>query len=295
MSLAQWFEEHKANFLPPVCNCLLHRDQLSVMFVGGPNTREDFHIEDGAEFFYQLKGEMRLPTIQKGGRRKEVVIPAGSVFLLPPRVPHSPQRPDKASLGLVVERRREGGEMDALRFYGNAATCEERLFERYFACTDLGKDLKPIIDQFKASEEIKTRKPGPGALPEKRLIQEADINVPEPFDLMTWVTDHETELSIDGSSIPLFPKDHPDDEFVILIEGFSSESKNLRHAPKSGQDTLVVQLRGTSLVHVEVVASANSETAKKRRTRVTHTLEADGYFVIGAGQSFAMERAAGSL
>ena len=36
----------------------------SVMFVGGPNSRTDFHVEQGAELFLQLRGCMELPTIQ---------------------------------------------------------------------------------------------------------------------------------------------------------------------------------------------------------------------------------------
>ena len=31
----RWYEAHRAEFAPPVCNRLLHRDQLSIMFVGG--------------------------------------------------------------------------------------------------------------------------------------------------------------------------------------------------------------------------------------------------------------------
>jgi 3-hydroxyanthranilate 3,4-dioxygenase len=59
----QWYEENRESFAPPICNKLLHKEQLSVMFVGGPNTRTDFHIEAGSEFFYMVKGNMELPTV----------------------------------------------------------------------------------------------------------------------------------------------------------------------------------------------------------------------------------------
>jgi 3-hydroxyanthranilate 3,4-dioxygenase len=59
-----WYEENRELFSPPICNKLMHKEQLSVMFVGGPNIRTDFHVEAGSEFFYMLKGNMELPTVR---------------------------------------------------------------------------------------------------------------------------------------------------------------------------------------------------------------------------------------
>ena len=58
INVLKWIEENKSAFLPPVCNKLMHFGQLIVMFVGGGNERDDFHINEGEELFYQLKGEM---------------------------------------------------------------------------------------------------------------------------------------------------------------------------------------------------------------------------------------------
>ena len=91
-NIPAWYEANKALFSPPICNKLMHKKQLTVMFVGGPNTRTDFHLDHGSEFFYQLRGDMELPTIQ-GGKRKLVTIKEGEIFCLPSRVAHSPQRP----------------------------------------------------------------------------------------------------------------------------------------------------------------------------------------------------------
>lgn len=66
------------------------KGQLKIMIVGGPNTREDYHIEEGEEFFYQIKGNMVLNIMEKGVPRA-VEIKEGEVFMLPARIPHSPQ------------------------------------------------------------------------------------------------------------------------------------------------------------------------------------------------------------
>lgn len=99
---------------------------------------------------------MELVTIQKG-KRKLIKIKEGYVYLLPSRVPHSPQRPEAGSFGLVVEREREDWEMDGLRWYKNFETCDEVLYERWFPCHDLGQDLVPVVKEYKNSDEFRTR------------------------------------------------------------------------------------------------------------------------------------------
>ena len=89
-------------------------------FVGGPNTRKDFHLEAGSEFFFQMRGNMQLPTVQRGAP-KLVEIREGFCYLLPSRVPHSPQRPEADALGLVIERERQPHELDGLRWYTDDA------------------------------------------------------------------------------------------------------------------------------------------------------------------------------
>ena len=54
VAIEAWAEAHKTSFKPPICNKLMHKGQLSVMFVGGPNTRTDFHVEEGSELFLQV-------------------------------------------------------------------------------------------------------------------------------------------------------------------------------------------------------------------------------------------------
>ena len=59
---------------------------------------------------------MLLRLWQDGGPR-DVLMREGDVLLLPPHVPHSPQRPEPDSLGLVVERVRPEGVLDRFNWY----------------------------------------------------------------------------------------------------------------------------------------------------------------------------------
>ena len=103
------------------------------------------------------KGNMSLPILTNGQFRT-VHIREGDVFLLPGRIPHSPQR-EKDTVGLVIERERLLTETDGLRYYVGDTT--RTLFERWFYCDDLGSQLKPVIEEFFASEECRTGEPGP--------------------------------------------------------------------------------------------------------------------------------------
>jgi len=105
------------------------------MVVGGPNTRKDFHWEEGEEFFYQIEGDITL-RIHDGEKIVDIPIREGEVFLLPPRVPHSPQRPAN-TVGLVIERKRRPGELDGFMWF--CENCGEKLYEEYFQLTDIVK------------------------------------------------------------------------------------------------------------------------------------------------------------
>merc|ERR1719198_2276358 len=105
---------------------------------------------------------MELPIIERG-QRKLVRIDEGHVFLLPGRIPHAPQRPVEQSFGLVIERRRQPHELDGLRWYSDFAACAEVSYEEHFFCADLGRDLVPVVQRYKAWNLPETRDPATGA------------------------------------------------------------------------------------------------------------------------------------
>ena len=144
-NLRQWIDANRALLKPPVGNKRVFRDgDFIIMVVGGPNARKDYHVDPGEEFFYQLEGDMVLRTIQEG-HPVEVPIRAGEVLLIPPKLPHSPQRPAN-TVGLVIERVRKTGELDGFQWY--CEQCGERLYEEFFELTDIERQFPPVFERF---------------------------------------------------------------------------------------------------------------------------------------------------
>ena len=151
-NLQAWIEEHRHLLKPPVGNKCVYDGDFIVMIVGGPNSRTDYHWDEGPEFFYQLEGQAVL-RVQEDGRLREVTINAGEVFYLPPRIPHSPQRA-AGSVGLVVERKRLPGEADGLMWF--CERCNYKLYEEFFTLEDIEADFPKVFEHFYRDEELRT-------------------------------------------------------------------------------------------------------------------------------------------
>ncbi|XP_019604210.1 3-hydroxyanthranilate 3,4-dioxygenase [Rhinolophus sinicus] len=262
-----WVEENRASFLPPVCNKLLHQEQLKVMFVGGPNIRKDYHIEEGEEVFYQLEGDMVLQVLERG-KHRDVVIRQGEIFLLPAGVPHSPQR-FANTVGLVIERRRLKTELDGLRYYVGGTT--DVLFEKWFYCEDLGTQLAPIIQEFFSSEQHKTGKPIPDQLLKKPPFPLSTRSVMEPMFLEAWLDGHRRELQA-GTPLSLFGDNY---ETQVIVHGQGSSK-----GPKQDVDMWLWQLEGSSVVMME-----------GQHLRLTP----DDSLLVPAGTAYVWEREQGSV
>jgi len=155
INFKSWIEENRHLLKPPVGNKVVYEDtELMIMVVGGPNTRKDYHIDEGEEFFYQLEGGMIL-RIMEDGKPKDLAINEGEIFLLPPKVPHSPQRFEN-TVGLVVERKRQEGELDAFQWYCDK--CNALLYEEYLQLKDIVKQLPPIFEGFWNNDDARSCK-----------------------------------------------------------------------------------------------------------------------------------------
>jgi 3-hydroxyanthranilate 3,4-dioxygenase len=151
LHLQRWIEEHRHLLKPPVGNAMVYNGGYMVMVVGGPNQRSDFHINPTEELFYQVEGDIVLRVLEDG-RPREIPIHQGEIFVLPAGVPHSPQRP-AGTVGLVIEQRRPGDARDHVRWY--CKQCGAVLHDADFHAVDLGKQLKPLLEEFRANAELR--------------------------------------------------------------------------------------------------------------------------------------------
>ncbi|MCX6139757.1 MAG: 3-hydroxyanthranilate 3,4-dioxygenase [Candidatus Kapabacteria bacterium] len=151
--LQTWIEEHRHLLKPPVGNAKVYEDtDFIVMIVGGPNSRKDYHYNEGEEFFYQIEGDVIVKIIDEGQPR-DIHIKQGDIFLLPPRTPHSPQRPAN-TVGLVIERKRETEELDAFMWF--CENCGTKLYEEFMPLTDIVTQLPPVFERFWADMDHRT-------------------------------------------------------------------------------------------------------------------------------------------
>jgi 3-hydroxyanthranilate 3,4-dioxygenase len=145
LNLKSWIEEHRHLLKPPVGNQQVWKDRdFIVMIVGGPNARKDYHVNPTEELFYQIEGDITLKVIENGEKR-DIPIKQGDLFLLPPFIPHSPQRPAN-TIGMVVERQRPEGKEDHLQFYCDK--CGAIVHEPRFDMKDIVNQLKKVMEDF---------------------------------------------------------------------------------------------------------------------------------------------------
>ncbi len=155
LHLKRWIDENRHLLRPPVGNVQLFKTEwrnFIVMAIGGPNQRTDYHDDPGEELFFQVEGDMVLRVIEDG-KPRDIAIPEGEMLLLPPHVRHSPQRP-AGSVGLVVERLRLPGEIDAFEWY--CEQCHACVHRGEIELKDIEVDLPPVFETYYASEAART-------------------------------------------------------------------------------------------------------------------------------------------
>jgi len=152
-NLWAWIRKNQKHLRPPVSNKQLYiESQDAIVFVsGGPNTRNDFHVNPTEELFYQLKGNIALRVRPLDGSKPyHVIIKEGELFLLPRWVPHRPQRPAN-TVGLIVEfPRGVDGQgqphKDGLQWY--CPKCDHLVHDARFVMKQIDVDLAIAMNAF---------------------------------------------------------------------------------------------------------------------------------------------------
>lgn len=146
LNFKKWIDENRDLLKPPVGNKQIWKDgEYIVMVVGGPNGRKDYHYNETPEFFYQIEGDMVLKIIDDEGEMIDVEIKEGDIYLLPSKIPHSPQR--KANtVGLVIEYPRPENVKDALEWY--CENCGNKLYREEFTLDNIETDMPKIFDRY---------------------------------------------------------------------------------------------------------------------------------------------------
>ena len=146
INFQKWINDNRHLLKPPVLNqAILAEDDFIVQIVGGPNIRTDYHDDPYEEFFFQLKGDMTLKVFEDG-KLRDKPINEGNILLIPPHMPHSPQRPDPESIGMGVERVRPSGVMDAFEWY--CEKCFFRVWRKEVRVDNIVKDLPPVFEEY---------------------------------------------------------------------------------------------------------------------------------------------------
>ncbi len=149
-----WIDENRHLLKPPVGNKCVYTKagDFIVMVVGGPNARNDYHYNESEELFYQIEGDITVKIIEDGQPR-DVHVREGEMFLLPAKIPHSPQR-TAGSIGLVIEKVRDDDDTDGMMWF--CKNCGEKLHDEYFHLEDIVAQLPPVIKRFNDSVEART-------------------------------------------------------------------------------------------------------------------------------------------
>ena len=155
-NLKAWVAENRHLLKPPVGNKVVYQEteDFIIMVVGGPNVRTDYHYNETEEFFYMLEGNMTL-RIQEEGKAVDIPIQEGEIFLLPPRVPHSPQR-EANSIGIVIERIRSKSQTDGLLWF--CEKCNTSLYQEYFQMENIMTQMQAVFEKFYRDKDACTCK-----------------------------------------------------------------------------------------------------------------------------------------
>ncbi len=155
--LQRWVEENASLFSPPykTNRLIVHHEEFLVMILRGPNSRLDFHVEPGEEFFYQIDGDIELHIKPPAEKRQILSIRQGEIFVCPGGLPHSPRRGEN-TWGLVIERKRQAHEGEEFVWF--CERCDEKVLSRTVIQGDIAGQVTQIYEAFNDDATVRTCK-----------------------------------------------------------------------------------------------------------------------------------------
>ncbi|KAI7767004.1 hypothetical protein LZL87_013342 [Fusarium oxysporum] len=150
LNFPRWLAANSDRLQPPVSNfCLYDGKDFILQVVGGPNTRNDFHVNSTEEWFCQIKGSMLLLLIEDNQIR-HVTIREGEMFLVDLRTADT--------VGLVMEMVRPWPSLDCLRWYCTKGNHSEPtlIHSESFYVSNLVKQLIDPIERWRRDEKRRT-------------------------------------------------------------------------------------------------------------------------------------------
>ena len=154
-NLRRWIDENRHLLKPPVGNKQVFKDASSSSWRSAGRTRARIFTMTRARSSSTSSKATWCSKTMQDGKAVDVNIREGDVLLLPPHVPHSPQR-FANTVGLVVERQRRPGEQDGFLWY--CENCSHELYSEYFELKNIETELPPVFERFFASLDKRTCK-----------------------------------------------------------------------------------------------------------------------------------------
>ncbi|RYG55650.1 hypothetical protein EON66_04805, partial [archaeon] len=148
------------------------------------------------------------------------------------------------TVGLVIERERHASELDILRWYKRDAS-GNILYQEHFHCTDLGVQLKPVIERYFTTDQFKTGEVPPGTPePVDPFPVDTATTLHAPFHLRAWVDAHARGAGRTGAILcgPGAAEEHMRafEYTVEVVTGPSTEWQSTGRAVGAGEMLLYV-------------------------------------------------------
>lgn len=218
-----------------------------------------------------VQGDMCLKVLAQG-LFQDVLIKEGELFLLPGRIPHSPQRFEH-TIGLVIERQRLSSEKDCVRYYVDGFA--NVLYEQWIQCTNLGTQIAEIIRDYFASEEHTTGKPKSVQTVSPPFAPDPNRKLAEPFSLRAWLSRERDRILQDGK-VRVFDESYQSDIFAVGGT-LSVEFEGNEYA-----ETWVWQFEGNA--NLEPIEGLSSDSRTEKLLMVENSS-----FLVGKGKNFRLE------